>query len=132
MTKALLLVATLRIVLLSCSAAGAAAEAEGKIVDQYATTESTGETLVHRALSLMNPATHQMELMTQVLRKSEDGSFMVVYPMMSANLKRRHELLCATRGGEDVSDQGMTFISAETIDAFSCSTPEAKTAHDRH
>ena len=97
---------------------------QAQVVDQYTTTESTGETLVHRTLSLENPATNQMELMTQVLRKSKDGSLTLVPSMMSANLKERHELICEEQGGTDATDRGVIGISASMIDAYACGMPD--------
>ncbi len=105
-------------------------EAQGQIIDQYTTIESTGETLVHRTLSLMNPATHQMELMTQVLRKSKDGTLTLVPLMMSDNLKRRHELLWEQQGGTDVTGEGVSTMSASAIDAFQCDMSPGETATD--
>ena len=100
-----------------------APEANAHIIDQDTTTESTGETLVNRRLWLTNPATHQMELMTQVLRRSKDGTLTLVPSMMSDNLKTRHELLCEQHGGTDATGEGVSTISASVIDAFRCDMP---------
>lgn len=102
------------------------AATETKVVDSYTTTESTGETLLHRTIQLPNLDTNEPEIYMQVLRQNEDGSLSTIPTMTSEKMKKRRKKICAQLGGTDVTDEGVARITPGMIEFYQCDLPTQK------
>jgi hypothetical protein len=93
-----------------------------QVISQYNTIASTGETIVHRTVTIKDPSTGKPTIVHQTMRKNPDGSLSVIHPLMTPKLKRIHQEICAKHGGKLNTKANIT-ITPQSMDGFICSYP---------